>query len=358
MDQQKRIIYVPTGHAPESEYRNFLIHPVRAFWGDGTPEWNKYEYDFSFYLYRIELTNSIADADAVFLPLALNYYLQSNKIQLVNDLCKFCIEYNKICYIWLEGDLEVNLEFSNSVILKNSSSHSRTSNAEIIRPGDVKTDLLHAHFNGKVDPVRYEDKPSIGFDGLAKYPSWRLIALVLKNFTFTLKSIIFSDPFIPPPVIPLLVKRKKILKRFRQSIQVLSDFNERDSFAAGTRGNDPATRMEFLENLRRNPYALCIRGSANYSLRFFEALCLGRIPVLIDTDCVLPCEDEIDWPSLIPIIPYNNYKQASDLLLDFHQQLGPEGLIIRQIECRKIYETFLSREGFFDYVIKKINSNS
>ena len=30
-------------------------------------------------------------------------------------------------------------------------------------------------------------------------------------------------------------------------------------------------------------------------VRFYETLAIGRIPVLIDTDCVLPLNNEIDW---------------------------------------------------------------
>jgi len=31
------------------------------------------------------------------------------------------------------------------------------------------------------------------------------------------------------------------------------------------------------------------------SYRLYEALCCGRIPVFIDTDCVLPYDFMIDW---------------------------------------------------------------
>ena len=52
---------------------------------------------------------------------------------------------------------------------------------------------------------------------------------------------------------------------------------------------------KFDDNLRSATYALCIRGAGNFSARFYEALSFGRVPLFVDTRCVLPLEDDIDW---------------------------------------------------------------
>jgi len=54
-------------------------------------------------------------------------------------------------------------------------------------------------------------------------------------------------------------------------------------------------RLEFLQNMIGSDYVFCCRGAGNFSYRLYEALCCGRIPVFIDTDCVLPYDFMIDW---------------------------------------------------------------
>jgi hypothetical protein len=51
-------------------------------------------------------------------------------------------------------------------------------------------------------------------------------------------------------------------------------------------------------------YVVCPRGTENYSFRIYEALGRGKIPVIIDTDMVLP--KEIDWDHLSIRIPYES----------------------------------------------------
>jgi hypothetical protein len=54
-------------------------------------------------------------------------------------------------------------------------------------------------------------------------------------------------------------------------------------------------RLEYAQNLAASDYVLCCRGSGNYSYRLYETLCMGRIPIFINTDCILPAESAIDW---------------------------------------------------------------
>ena len=47
-------------------------------------------------------------------------------------------------------------------------------------------------------------------------------------------------------------------------------------------------RREYVENIRRNLFTFCYRGAGNFSYRLYDVLMMGRIPILIDTDCVFP----------------------------------------------------------------------
>jgi hypothetical protein len=56
---------------------------------------------------------------------------------------------------------------------------------------------------------------------------------------------------------------------------------------------------EFYKNMDDNLFNLCIRGWGNYSYRFCQTVCMGRIPVLIDTDCCLPFEEVFNYDDYI-----------------------------------------------------------
>ena len=43
-----------------------------------------------------------------------------------------------------------------------------------------------------------------------------------------------------------------------------------------------------------NLFTLCYRGRGNFSVRFYETLMRGRIPIQINSSSIFPYEDEID----------------------------------------------------------------
>lgn len=355
---QKLKVYSPTGHADPQYWQRFLVHPVRAFWGDGSDRWDEYGPSFEFYKDLFTLTETIEEADVVFLPMAINYYVKQNKLDLTKETCDLALSNGLKCYIWIEGDFDFKIQYHGAVYLKNASLRSKKLNNEIIRPGDVKEDLLAKHYEYKVEPLIKNKIPTIGFDGLASYPLLRLLGLIAQNGIENVKTFSGIRPFDAPPVFPLLLTRNRILRLLENNQLVQTNFKKRKSFATGTVGSNTMARLEFVENIRQSNYTLCIRGSANYSLRLFETMCLGRIPFLVDTDSVLPCEDKINWKSLIPIIPIKEVNHIAEYISDYHSGLHPDEFVEKQIECRKIYETYFTNEKFSTYFFDSITHSN
>ena len=94
-------------------------------------------------------------------------------------------------------------------------------------------------------------------------------------------------------------------------------------------------------------YVLCIRGAGNFSYRLYETLSCGRIPVFVDTDCVLPYERWIDWPSLGVWLPEKDLPRIAERVAAFHELLSPTEFRERQRACRRLWEEWLSPVGFF-----------
>jgi Exostosin family len=84
----------------------------------------------------------------------------------------------------------------------------------------------------------------------------------------------------------------------------------------------------YAAHLRNNTYIVCPRGVENYSYRMYEALNSGRIPVIIDTDMILP--DQIDWRSLALIVPFDSLDQLHEIIMEDYQTRSAEEFIERQ----------------------------
>jgi len=69
-------------------------------------------------------------------------------------------------------------------------------------------------------------------------------------------------------------------------------------------------RKEYLDLLENTKFPLCPRGKGLNSIRFFEALRLGRIPVLIADDTKLPLEWMIDYDEFIVRVPEQEIADA------------------------------------------------
>lgn len=105
--------------------------------------------------------------------------------------------------------------------------------------------------------------------------------------------------------------RKKWIEKIKQFIS----FNPiyRQGFFAPEM-NKTCARKEYYCNLYQHKYAFCMRGAGNFSYRFYEALSFGRIPILIDTDTILPLNNIIKWDEHIILINERNVNELPNLL--------------------------------------------
>jgi hypothetical protein len=84
----------------------------------------------------------------------------------------------------------------------------------------------------------------------------------------------------------------------------------------------------YVDHLIHNTYILCPRGSENFSFRVYETLKFGRVPVIIDTDMVLP--KEINWEQLAIRVPYNSLAKIGGIIRDDYNSRSADDFIARQ----------------------------
>lgn len=107
-------------------------------------------------------------------------------------------------------------------------------------------------------------------------------------------------------------------------------------------------RQKFVDNIFNSDYILCLRGTGNYSFRFYETLSAGRIPVFVNTDSVLPLDDIIDWKKYCVWVEENEIERIDQILLDFHNSLNNVEFTEMQVKIRNLWFEWIQDKAFLN----------
>jgi len=132
--------------------------------------------------------------------------------------------------------------------------------------------------------------------------------------------------------------RKRIIDVFLKSKTVDCNFFIRKKFWGGS-PHDPVVVNSFNENIKNSHFTICNRGAGNFSMRFYQTLAFGRIPVLVNKDMVLPFEDEIDWKSAV-IFERNERECLKQVIRKFE---SGEYLAMQNM-AREIFDRYFSSD--------------
>jgi len=108
-----------------------------------------------------------------------------------------------------------------------------------------------------------------------------------------------------------------------------------------------AARSGYVQNMKSSDYILCVRGAGNFSIRFYETLSLGRIPVYIDTGAPLPFERKIDWDRYLVRVFPKSIKKLPDKIISFHNLYRGAAFVKIQENIRQIWLDFFEPGAFF-----------
>ncbi|MBI2048137.1 MAG: exostosin family protein [Parcubacteria group bacterium] len=200
-----------------------------------------------------------------------------------------------------------------------------------------------------------QDRPTVSFCGWADFPStYRRVTYGLRIFLAYIKKYIFRNKHAILHLHGVYFRRKSI-NALKNSRLVTTHFLLRKSFSA-QKGIDGEKEIigefaekEYVENILNSDFVLAPKGHANESVRFYEALSLGRFPVLINTDKVLPLQDYIDYDKFVVKIDYTKLKHMEQKIVAFYNSLNNEELEIRQKMAREAFE--LLRPGSFLQIV-------
>ena len=148
--------------------------------------------------------------------------------------------------------------------------------------------------------------------------------------------------------------KKKYLELFNSNLNIIKcDFILRRGFWAPCIDKKKAV-SDFHDNIKNNIFTFCYRGAGNFSYRFYQTLMMGRIPILINTDCVFPFENKYNLNDLGVIIDEKDLlNEKIDLINEIVDYYNNTNLLKIQKQNRKIWEEYFSPLGFSKYLIKE-----
>ena len=143
--------------------------------------------------------------------------------------------------------------------------------------------------------------------------------------------------------------RKESIQFFKKS-DIKTNFILRKHFirSFNIKSQKQFREIDFTEVIRNNIFQLAPRGAGNFSLRFFETMAYGRIPVLPLSDNVLPFEDKIDWENVI--IMANTFEELESKMKEWYNK-GEIFIKEKQVECKRVWDEYLSMEGFCNNIL-------
>ena len=332
----------------DSNYRAYLVDILKPF----LPDKNLEKYHLSSI--DIKIVQIRSESDFFLLPFCWSYYIQTDTIDIAEQLIEQACEWNKKILIWVTGDYYCLLPQLENIIGLYTSPYQSLQNVKAIALPVIIRDPLPFLKKDTINLRELNIVPSVGFCGQSDsnlfVSSIKMAKLIWQNLSYVLNiSKYYSGPLLPPTFL-----RKKILDTLDNTNKVNTELIRRSRYKGGEKENEKyftQLRKEFYHNIDNTDYTLCIRGTGNFSARFYETLALGRIPIFINTDCILPFDDIIDWSKHIIWIEQNEISDINSKILEFHNGLTHDLFINIQNENRQIWEKYFSFPGFIQQLI-------
>lgn len=292
------------------------------------------------------IPSSLAQCDIAVLPYA---YLPEDHVSyehqqtFIHDAAKL----GKLVVARVGGDTYRAVSEPNVISLRHELYQSQKTKYEFQIP--QWTQDLKTQNDGRVwEAIPKTVKPKISFCGYAPPLSLDAAGILKPLLRHWLEQL----PYVNKLIKPRFSYRVKAIMLLQKSKTVDCDFLIRKKFAFNKYGSidlrsTNLNRIEFIENMNNSPYALCARGGANCSLRLYEALSCGRIPIIVDSDCVLPFNGLVDWSDYAVIIPCEKLHMIGSILNNFHSSISSIDFVNRQVLCRKLWDEWVSPKGFY-----------
>jgi hypothetical protein len=292
------------------------------------------------------------EADVSILPYLWNYYVEKGKIAEARREVELIHQSHKPALIFSNGDFTANIPFENIILFEKSSYQSRRNrlgNCVYVYPPPMD-DYLTLYAGEKMQWRKKSLKPVVGFCGQAGGTCLDYARRQVQNSLRGLSYRAGIRKWEPAPFEPTRF-RNHLLNSLADDSRIEANFIIRKRYRAGytSKKRDPfhSSRMEFVKNILDSDYTVCVRGGGNFSVRFYETLCLGRIPIFVNTDCILPYDHLLNYKKYCVWVEQDEIPFIAEKVLAFHQSISEDEFRDLQLACRQLWLEYLSMNGFY-----------
>jgi hypothetical protein len=355
-------LYVDPAWKRGDEVYSTLLFP---FWGvpqklgETHPQTKELFESYQFDTRYFGITHEIDGADMVFAPYTQQWLLRRDPA-----LLEECVVRSRSSRLPLlvdgRADGEPPLTYENAYILRIGGyrfDQSEKGRIQIPIPAD---DLLMRYAGGALTlRVKNSAPPVVGFAGMVSEPKKNLYRSVRSWVKETLvRAPLYLRGGHHPAMDLGVAWRRKAVLMLGASSRVRGNFKLRRFFSGSTTGAPVPVKQllkEMTDLLLESDYALDVRGYANASTRLFEILSLGRIPVIIDTERILPFSEFVDWRKFSLIVDFRDIRKLPDIIADFHASLSPNQFEEMQRQAREAFVRYFRVDAQMPYIIESLN---
>ncbi len=288
------------------------------------------------------LVSEIRDCDWVMVPAFVSGLQGTQGKDLIRETSALAASAGKNLGFFSNSDLIVDPGVTNGYIFTPGSYKTLPNQVEL--PALLPYDPVERWKSGQWSPQR---RISLGFCGQATQNPLKTFKDFFKIESMRLQKKKGKSPFLHIPRFLPAYERSRVLSRLGKSKEITTDFVLRSHYKAGATTQESILQVEkeFFDNIDSNLFTLCIRGMGNYSVRFYQTLAMGRIPVWIDTDGVLPFASHIDYSGMVIRVPFSDRFEADRYILDFLDGKTQEDLDRIQARCRAVWLEHFRLDG-------------
>jgi hypothetical protein len=302
-----------------------------------------------------------AEADAMLLPFSVNDYVARGQLQHIEAANDECARHHIKAYAFVADDWgRAYPEFQHVTYFRMGGFRSQLSARNQGLPASLSDTYARIYGRHDVEVRTKQDKPVVGFCGHASLSklkqSKELAKFMVENAKRGIENPRRKDW---EPLFASAYQRALLLRVLESSGQVVTNVIARKQYRGGRSKEDlRRTTLEYYENLRTSDYVLCVRGGGNFSIRLYETLMVGRIPVFINTDCLLPQEDRIDWRKHVVWVEWADRQRIAQIIAEHHAQISETDFVEMQHANRKLWKSHLSVAGSLSYLAERHHSTA
>jgi hypothetical protein len=235
------------------------------------------------------------------------------------------------------GDKSENIPLKNFIQLKNFTHPWQARINTIIIPYNVR--------NRDFVPRIWKKKPDVSFVGFCpKFSARTLMSFSPKSFFHPIKSSVYVNR-------NLGIER---LKNFSEKIQVKLLLN--NNYAAFSGNSEAELQIKnYNQSLAMTDYVFCPRGFGNGSMRLYEVLSAGRIPIIPETDSGFPLTyvDPFFTNSALIVKYFSNWENK----ILSHWETLEHNYLNLQIDNYRFYNDHLAIEKYLRKLFSPYLSN-